>query len=518
LHGREGLESRPVAEEVELKLIAPADVLSAVRAHPAVAAVARGHARTTRMVSTYYDTPKRDLAAAGVALRLRRAGGRWLQTVKGNGDAAAGLHRRAEFEWRLAAPRLDPEKLSRTPWRKLFARNDEKYRRVFATDVRRSLQPLAFADGTRATLCLDVGEIRAGRRRAAVSEIEVELERGDPARLFELASALAADLPVRVAHASKAERGYALAAQETPAPRRARDVVFEPDSTPQAALAAIGADCIAQVETNAAGMLAASDPEYLHQLRVGWRRVRSLLKLAALVAPADRIAPLEQELRALGAVLGPARDCDVFALETLPKVAAEFRGERDIARLRARAGVRRRRLSGLARDTVATPRFQQLLLALGAFFAAIARAPVDVSMPVPAREWIRPVLEARHRSLRKRAKHVHRIGAAERHRARVAAKKLRYAAEFFASLFPGTRARAYVAALSKLQSVLGRLNDLEVAAKLTDELAPREGTDVGTAHASGVVRGWLAASLATELKRLRDTQRAFRKCAPFWQV
>src|SRR5690349_14749531 len=122
-------------------------MLPAIRAHPAVAAVARGRPRTTHLVSTYYDTPARDLAAAGVALRLRRAGGRWLQTVKGAGDAAAGLHRRAEFEWPVATPRLDREKLATTPFRKLFARNGGAYRRVFATDVRRSVQPLVFPDG-----------------------------------------------------------------------------------------------------------------------------------------------------------------------------------------------------------------------------------------------------------------------------------------------------------------------------------------------------------------------------------
>ena len=506
-----------MAEEVELKLTTSVDVLPAVRAHPALAAIARGRPRTTHMVSTYFDTPTRDLAAAGVALRLRRAGGRWLQTVKGGGNAAAGLHRRAEFEWRLAAPRLDREKLASTPYHKLFARNGGAYRRVFATDVNRSEQALAFADGTRATLCLDVGEIRAGRRRAAICEIEIELEKGDPSRLFELAAALAANLPVRVSHASKAERGYALATQAAIAPRRARDVALGSEATPRAALAAIGAECIAQVEINAAAMLAVTDSEYLHQLRVGWRRLRSLLKLVVLVVPAESVAPLEQELRDLGSVLGPARDCDVLGLETLPKIAAEFRGDRDIARLRARAAARRRRLSKLARDAVATPRFQQLLLALGAFFSALSRAPADPSLPAPARDWIRPLLEARHRKLRKRARHVHRIGAAERHRARVAAKKLRYAAEFFAPLFPGKRTEAYVTALSRLQSALGRLNDLEVATKLIDELAPRERIDAGSAHAGGVVRGWLAASVAPELKRLRDAQRVFRKCAPFWQ-
>ncbi|HEX8012978.1 MAG TPA: CHAD domain-containing protein [Casimicrobiaceae bacterium] len=507
-----------MAEEIELKLTTSAEVLPEVRAHPAVAAVARGRAKTTRMVSTYYDTPGRDLAAAGVALRLRRAGGRWLQTVKGAGNAAAGLHARAEFEWPLAAPRIDPEKLARTPWRELFARNGA-YRRVFATDVERSEQPLAFADGTRATLCLDVGEIRAGKRRAPVSEIEVELQAGDPSRLFELASALAADLPVRVCHASKAERGYALATQEAPAPRRARETALAPDATPQAALAAIAADCIAQIETNAAGVLAATrDPEYLHQVRVGWRRTRSLLKLARLIVPAERIDPLEQQLRALGAALGPARDADVFALETLPKVAAQFRGDREIVRLRLRAAARRRRASKLAREALASPQFQRSLLALGAFFASLARSPADAATQALARDWIRPVLDVRHRKLRKRARHAHRVGAAERHRARIAAKKLRYAAEFFAPLFPGKRTHAYVAALSKLQSALGRLNDLEVAKTLVDELAPKDGVDPAAAHAGGVVRGWLAASLAPDLKRLRDAQRAFRKCTPYWET
>ncbi|HEX5864837.1 MAG TPA: CHAD domain-containing protein [Casimicrobiaceae bacterium] len=505
-----------MAEEIELKLTAPAETLAAVRAHPAVAAVARGRMRTSDIVSTYYDTPERDLAAAGVALRLRRTGARWLQTVKGNGDAAAGVHRRAEFEWRLSAPRLDTAKLARTPWRKLFARNNGRYRRVFATTVRRSELPLAFADGTRATLCLDVGEIRAGHRRAALNEIEVELERGDPSRLFELAAALAADLPVRVMHTSKAERGYALASDAAPRPRRARPVELAPDAPALAALAAIVTECIAQVEANAEAMLAHDDPEYLHQLRVGWRRLRSLLKLTARVASPESLAPLEEELRWLGSILGPARDCDVFALETLPKIAAQFRGLREIARLRARVARRRRRLSSAAREAIATPRFQKLLLALGAFFATLSRAPILASVPPLARDWIGFLLQRRHDKLSKRARHIHRIPAAERHRARVAAKKLRYAAEFFASLFSGKRAEAYIAALSKLQSVLGRLNDVETAGKLLDELAPGEDRAPGAAHAAGIVRGWLAASLAPELKRLRDAQRAFGRCAPFW--
>jgi inorganic triphosphatase YgiF len=507
------VESNPLAEEIELKLAASADVLSAVRSHPAVTAIARGRPRTTHLSTTYYDTPERDLAAAGVALRLRQAGSRWLQTVKGSGAAAGGLHRRAEFEWPLAAPRLDREKLAGTPWHKLFAAK-RGYRRVFATDVRRSEQPLTFADGTRATLCVDVGEIRAGRRRAPVSEIEVELQTGNPSRLYELASALAADLPVRVEPASKAARGYALAAQSPPEPRRARDIELAPDHAVPAALAMLGAECIAQIELNAAAMAAGPDPEYLHQLRVGWRRLRSLLELVAPLAPPG-IEALEAELAWLGSELGPARDYDVFALETLPRIAAQFRGEPALARLRARTTARRRKAAKAARDAAASARFQKLAIALGAFFTALPHA-APAEAPPSLREWVKPILDKRHQKLRKRGKQAHRLGAPERHRARVAAKKLRYTAEFFASLFPEKRAEAYLEALSKLQSALGRLNDFQVAARLVGEIAPSERADVPIAHATGLVRGWLAASTAAELKRLRDVQRAFRKCEPFW--
>src|SRR5208283_263043 len=150
------------------------------------------------------------------------------------------------------APRLDLGKLAETPWRKLFAREGGRCRRVFVTAIRRRELPLTFADGTRATLCFDSGEIRSGHRREPINEIEVEIDHGDALRLFELADALATDLPVQVLHASKAERGFALASGAVPKPRRARRVDLPPDATPQAALSAIAVDCISQIEVNAA--------------------------------------------------------------------------------------------------------------------------------------------------------------------------------------------------------------------------------------------------------------------------
>src|SRR5512141_1375193 len=88
--------------ETELKLqIKPRD-LARLRDHPLLRR-AQEHA-TRQIYSVYYDTPELDLWRAGIALRLRRVGERWVQTIKGGGNAAGGLHQRAEIETEISAP------------------------------------------------------------------------------------------------------------------------------------------------------------------------------------------------------------------------------------------------------------------------------------------------------------------------------------------------------------------------------------------------------------------------------
>ena len=205
-----------------------------------------GRTRTTQLASTYYDTAKAELRAAGVALRVRRDGRRWVQTVKGEGSVTAGLHTREEYEWPIGSARIDGRKLLETPWRAMFASTAPRLKPIFKTHFARTTQPLRFADGTRATLCLDRGEIRAGHRRASLAEIELELVEGRAERLYELALALAADLPVTVALDSKAERGFALAHPIAPQPVRARMVCVARDSRLGTALAGVAADCLRQ--------------------------------------------------------------------------------------------------------------------------------------------------------------------------------------------------------------------------------------------------------------------------------
>ncbi len=512
--------------ESELKLLVRPEDLDRVAAHPAVVRLQTGAARREALRSVYFDTPDADLAHAGVALRVRRTGERWIQTVKGGGGSAAGLHQRDEHEWALVDDRPDPALLAETPMAVLFARAAVRDRLVpvFTTEFDRTTLLIAWQDGTSAELAIDRGEVRAADRADPISEVEVELRSGDPAHLFELAQALHADIPLRPGHRSKAERGYAVAGFSPPRPQKQQPVALDPPLSAASALRRIACGCLAQMQANEEGFLAPGvsrrrDPEHLHQLRVGLRRLRSCLSLIVKSVPPERLADRMVELRWLGQALNPAREWDVFVTESLPPIAKRFAGAQGLPVLRRRAGRLRRLHGAQGREAVASPRYTALILALGAALAREDLSPVADGVPAlaaPIGEFAAAVLERRDRRLRKRALGVVRATPEERHAVRIAAKRLRYAAEFFAPLYPGKRAKRYIAALAKIQDILGVVNDAATTERLLDE-ASRAGRTPIDAQLLGIVRGWLAAGAERELARFGDAWADFAGRRKFWK-
>ena len=510
--------------EVELKLLVAPEQLARVERHPAIRALRRGGARKLALSTVYFDTPDFELAAAGIALRLRRDGRRWVQTLKAGGGAAAGLHERDELEWDLVGGELNLALLEDTRYAALFARRGIAGRLgpVFRTEFERRVRTLAFPDGTLAELALDRGAIRAGDREAPISEVELELKAGDASRLFALARAVARDIPLRLGHASKAERGYALASGRLAGPQKARPIALEAQLTAGAALRRVALACVAQMQANEDGFLAGGDTEYLHQLRVGLRRLRSCLGLVAIATGKEAVAPLAAQARWLGNALGPARDWDVFMTETLPPVASAFPTAPGLASFRARAARVRRTHLAAAREAVGSPRYADLLLWLGEAFArddlAAFGRPADAAAlgpDTPVTEFAAHVLQRRDKAVRKRGKHVPEAPPEVRHQARIAAKKLRYAAEFFAALYPPRRVERFVAALEDLQDILGALNDAAVVGRLLDEVAAAGGKPVPP-HVDGLLRGWVAAHAAHELARLKRAWREFERARRYW--
>lgn len=487
-----------------------------------------------RLVSRYFDTADGRLARAGIALRLRFDGRRWWQAVKGPPLAGAGgaLHARSEYEWPLAAGRLDPSLFDETPWSRLFrrvlARRDLAPR--FTTDFERRTLRLDWSDGSRAELAVDLGEIRApiaaagarrkSVRRAPIAEIEIELKVGAAAHLHDLGEALATDLPLSAGAVNKAERGHALAAGLPDGwhqPVKARSAALGRKTPTACALASIAAECLNQIAANRNGLLADDDPEWVHQMRVGTRRLRSCLAMAREMIPASTLAPVETELRWLADALGDARDWDVFVTEILSAASDQFTqhatSAADRARMRSRCLAQRRAARASARAAVASPRYTRLLLAVGKLCAATLFEPPSAGpAAIPVETFARSLLRRRHRRLARAAKLALHGDAAQRHALRIAAKKQRYAAEFFGSAVDGEEAATYAAALAAVQDVLGRANDAATALRLISTVTPP-----GDSPAAAALRA-AATSIADAIgPELAPAWKNFTQAPRFWR-
>src|SRR5947207_14364878 len=104
-----------------------------------------------------------------------------------------------------------------------------------------------------------------------------------------LAEALVAAAGLRIETASKAERGYRLASSAKAAPpaRWSRPTIAE-NAAASDAFAILCAAALAQIAANAPGVASAEDPEHLHQLRVGVRRLLSALRAFRLLLKRKR--------------------------------------------------------------------------------------------------------------------------------------------------------------------------------------------------------------------------------------
>jgi len=508
--------------EIELKIaIAEADAPRLARL-PLIRQRTAGRASTRAMHSIYLDTPDRALQDAGAALRLRREGKRWVQTIKFGGSVEGGLHSRHEIEAQIAGPVLDRQALDHPALAPLLreAPLREALAPVFTADFRRTTRRLELAPGTTVELCVDLGELAAGERREPIREIELELESGSAAVLLDFADALLREIPGRLEPASKAERGYVLALGRAPAPLRAGPIRLQDDAGLERAFRAVVFGCVRQLQGNEPGVIGGTDPEYLHQARVALRRLRSAFAVFDAAFPRTAYAALIDELRWLGGCLGPARDWDVFVLSTLPALLRAFPDDAGLAMLARHATQLREQTGAIARQALSSTRHARMLLALSALFVhrpweALDDAGSLAARSMEIRQFVAQVLARRHRKVVKRARRHADLDHAGLHALRIEVKKLRYAAEFAAGLYERKAVRAYVDALARLQEVLGGLNDAATVERLCHALraaAVQERVD----ESIGLLRGWAGAIAEEHLSALPRAWKRFGDAEGFW--
>ncbi len=514
--------------EIELKLSLEPGAAAAVRAHPLLAHYRQRRPWTREIENRYFDTPALDLQRRGLELRLRRDAGRVLQTLKqlpspaSGTRASGGLHRLEEWEMPLAKAELDLAAL--LAWLPAHAGAAAAHIQAAAaqagfgprltTRFRRTTWLLMSVHGDRVELALDIGEIRAGAGESPLCEVELELKGGRESALFELAHALQATLPLRPEWHGKAERGFALLVPQPPAaPRPARTPRLSRSTPWTRALRAIVEECLAQMQANEAGVVASLDAEYVHQMRVGLRRLRSALGLfKALAAPPP---PVIDDLRWIADRLGQARDAEVLARETLPRLPPPAAAEVAWAALHEAALAAAASARAQAVAAVRSPRHVGWQLALMAWVCELpgrpptGRADEGGADAPPLPDFARRRLQRLRRRLARDGRHLEDTDPAARHDARIAAKKLRYATEMLGALQRGHGARGQRRgrALAALQQQLGLLNDAEVAAALLAQMAAGAPQ---LAPVASHAQGWLAADTEQRVRRLGRIWRRVR--------
>lgn len=482
-----------MAIETELKLRISPEHLARLKRH----ALFRTHQitapQTRRLYNVYYDTPELELHKRRMALRLRRAGGRWIQTLKGGGQMRAGLHQR--FEWEVPVPtaELDFSGLDEAVWDEhLPAALRESLQPVFITDFYRTSRQLAW-NGAIIEVCMDKGEVKTADQSTPLCELELELKSGEPAQLFDLALTILEFTPFELETVSKAEQGFNLMAGIKASPFKMPDVSASENVTQD--LQALIWSCVHHMQKNLTGAMSGEDAEYLHQLRIALRRLRVVLGMVCSILADQELTVLREELAHVAGEFGKIREWDVFIAQieehrlALPDIAQRRRAD-SYASLRGRAS-----------------EFQSLLLRLSVWMNGPYWQQAEKLAP-KMNKFSKNCLQKRYREYAKSAEDIGNPDAL--HALRIKAKKLRYSAEFLASLYDKSAAKSFLSALGEIQELSGQINDISVANGLLDELYVQN-------DAVTTLKREINSPVDLKLKQLKRRIKRFDQETRFWE-
>jgi inorganic triphosphatase YgiF len=494
-----------VAIETELKLHISPEHLQKLKRHPWLRSLSTTRSRNLKLYNIYYDTADLELHRLAMALRLRRVGKQFLQTLKGGGQVSAGLHQRNEWETSVPSEQLDFEALKACGG-ELPHGVRNRLQPVFITDFVRNVRLLKF-EGAEIELCMDSGEIRAGQSSCPISELELELKSGTPQQLFKLALVLFDIVPLQVEHTSKAEYGYLLFSAAKPSVSKGRFPPLKKSQSIASALQSLIGACLAHVQSNVPGALLKLDKEYLHQVRVGLRRLRVALSIVQRYRSDDELTALKEQVTQLCIELGRSREWDVFVTQTLAPICTrlpEHSGLREVLSVSERS--RKKQHAGME-SSLASPEFQRMLLRFGAWMHGAQWEVVETTLEQFAAE----TLKKRCKLVVKRGNEVSGDDADKLHALRIACKKLRYSIEMFGSLFAESRAKNYEAVLADLQEILGNLYDIAVAHRLLNGLDNTARHDTLT-----LIRGWMEHDYSERVTEFGKAWKKYSEQKGFW--
>jgi len=488
--------------ELELKFQVPATAAPALRAE-----LRRRGARVVHLAAIYYDTADFTLARAGLALRMRQEGPRFVQTLKAKGR---NLVERFEHNVPLrgsreAPPAMRVDRHEASPagaaLRAALDRCDSpRLAARYATDVRRLKCDLKLP-GAVVEAAFDEGTITAGPRSVPVRELELELKSGDVGALCALAAEWSTYGGLWLDTRSKSARGFQLA-HDAPAgaPAKATRPDVQKTMDGAAFLRAVVRATLDQVLGNTSEIAAGSGgEEHVHQARVGLRRLRTALRELADLDPGLDGAHWEGPLARVFAQLGVARDAVTAARAArpllehaqAPKVQWDAQEEADpVAAVRDAA-------------------FQRVLIELLAYGLQDPVVETVSVSPATLRANLSKRLAKLHKRVARAARDFEGLSFEAQHKTRKRLKRLRYLAEFAAPIFHAKQVAGFLVCLEPAQDALGE--HVDIATAMQKFRADAAG-DTQALFAAGYLEAHLADTARSAQVALKKVARA----QPFW--
>lgn len=463
-------------QEIELKFLVPVYKLEALKRQVDIKSSV-----TSQLAAHYFDTPNNTLASSGMALRIRKEGDVWVQTLKTSGDGMASrgeqnnildkqmaeeaadngslypdLSLYDDLPLAHSVSKPDAKRQSKSNKQTKTDNQSTTLNRQYVTDVKRTTR-LIKKDGGIIEVAYDEGKVHHGQDEQItqpIHEIEFELVEGDTSFLFETAQVWCRRYNLCISTVTKAERGGLLLEDKEFADATKADLkqlnVDKKMSKPQF-MRAVVHNCLLQILPNASAIAAGSlDGNHVHQLRVGLRRLRTALKF--FDGFSEQINPEWQSIiKQTFSLLGEYRDLEVLETKTQPWLESlggpyvDWSDERDNLKVKPLDAVR-------AND------FQITLLEMIAYTMSPA-AEDSANHDGPAKEATSIILNKLYKKISKASDNFVSISIEEQHDVRKRLKSLRYISEFVRPMYKKKKTKKFLQYLEPAQEILGDYND-----------------------------------------------------------
>lgn len=371
------------------------------------------------------------------------------------------------------------------------------------------------------------GSVNTEIRTASFSEVQFSVESDASSDLFSFILGIDETIPLRLSSETEACRGYRLLGGKNPGYVKRKPVKLERSTSCAETFRVIAHECMHHIVANEPAM-SAGDTEALHQVRIGLRRLRVALSLFAPLCADTQVRTIKSEIKWFAALLGPARDLDVFLSEVMLPLREQYREEPGLLSLQRSYSAQRIKFYDRVSQAAHSIRFRSLILETAAWIETglwNQSEGTRAARERPIEAFAVEELTQRRKKVKKKGADLAELDPDGRHSLRIHVKKLRYTAEFFMGLFPGKKKsnRAFLTSLKTLQTALGDVNDIAVRAGLKADVIVEKKSRVDgqklqhRAFAAGLIIGHQRAKLGSIVKAAERSYKEFLDAKVFWQ-